>query len=92
MDMKNLILNYFQEFELTDISRDINRIVIEERNDLIGDLKIAGYEHLESIVVKGYSLQNLRSLRITQNPLLKSISFGKKACHNVIQVDISSLR
>ena len=91
MNLKNMILNYYQEIELTDISRDIVDLIIEERNDLIGDLTIAGYENLERIEIQEGSLQNIRSLIITNNPSLKSISVADFGCEFVLKVELKSI-
>ena len=86
--MKNTIINYYQEIALTDISRDIVDLVITDNADLIGDLRIVGYEHLETFEI--HSLRSIRSLTISGNPLLKLIVFEYCACYNVKRVDISS--
>ena len=91
MNLKNMILNCYHEIELTDISRDIVDLIIEERNDLIGVLTISGYENLERIEIQEKSLQNIRSLIITNNPLLKSISVEDSGCKFVLKVDLWSL-
>ena len=78
--LKNTIVNYYQEIELVDIPLDIVNMVIENMNKLVGYLTISGYEHLESIEIKDYSLQNIHSLTINNNPVLKSISIGINAC------------
>ena len=91
MNLKNMILNCYHEVELTDISRDIVDLIIEERNDLIGDLAIAGYEHLERIEIQEGSLQNIRSLIITNNPSLNSISVADSGCRFVLKVELESI-
>ena len=64
-----------------------------KRNDLI----IVNYPYLESIHVEKRSLQNLRSLVISDNPLLSNISFrdnedyDDSAFMNVKNVTISSI-
>ena len=37
------------------------------------DLELCGFDNLESIVVEKNTLKNLNSLKISDNPLLKSI-------------------
>jgi len=91
MNLKNMILNCYKIIELTDISRDIIDLIIEERNDLIGDLTISGYENLERIEIQEKSLQNIRSLIITNNPSLKSISVADSSCGIVMNAKISSM-
>ena len=91
MNLKNMILNCYHEIELTDISRDIIDLIIEERNDLIGDLTIAGYEHLERIEIQEGSLQNIRSLIITNNPSLNIISVDYSGCKYVMKVELESI-
>ena len=91
MNLKNMILNCYHEIELTDISRDIVDLIIEERNDLIGDLTIAGYENLERIEIQEGSLQNIRSLIITNNPSLNSISVADSGCKFVMKVELGSI-
>ena len=64
-----------------------------KRNDLI----IVNYPYLESIHVEKKSLQNLRSLVISDNPLLSRITFGDNDGYedgvfmNVKNVSISSI-
>ena len=61
------------------------------------DLIIVNYPNLESIHVEKRSLQNLRSLVISDNPLLSNISFGDNEDYddsvfmNVKNVTISSI-
>ena len=58
---------------------------------------IVNYPYLESIHVEKRSLQNLRSLVISDNPLLSNISFGDNEDYddsvfmNVKNVTISSI-
>ena len=68
----------------------IENLVIAN-NDICGDLIIAGYEQLESITVKAYAIQNIRSLSIVNNPQLKNLTFNDCACEYVTKVKISSL-
>ena len=82
--LKNTIVNYYQEIELVDIPLDIVNMVIENMNKLVGYLTISGYEHLESIEIKDGSLQNIHSLTINNNLVLKSISIGNNACRYTI--------
>ena len=91
INLKNDILNCYHEIELTDISRDIVDLIIVERNNLIGDLTIAGYEHLERIEIQEGSLQNIRSLIITNNPSLTSISVADSGCQFVLKVELKSI-
>ena len=91
MNLKNMILNCYHEIELTDISRDIVDLIIEEKNDLIGDLIIADYEHLERIEIKEDSLRNIRSLIIKNNPLLNSISIANSGCSFVMKMELKSI-
>ena len=82
--LKNTILNYHQEIILADIPLDIVNLIIENKNELVGYLTISGYEHLQSIEILRGSLQNILSLTINNNPLLKSISIGSNACEYTI--------
>ena len=90
MNLKIIILNYYQEIWLTDISLNIVDLVIENENEMVGYLTISGYEHLESIEVNDDSLQNILSLTIKSNPSLKIISIGDFACLCTINVSLSS--
>ena len=90
INLKNTILNYYEEIELADIPPDIVNLVIENKNELMGYLTIAGYEHLESIEILGSSLQNILSLTISNNPVLKSISIGDYACEFIYTITLSS--
>ena len=87
----NTILNYYKEFELTDISREITHLVIEGGDGLFGDLLVSEYEQLESFEVKKYCLQHIRSLVIENNPSLKSIHFDAFTCMYVVWLELSSL-
>ena len=91
MNLKNTILNYYQDVQLPGVSPDVVTLIIEDGNDIVGDLMISGYDHLESIEVRTKSLQNIRSLIITNNSLLKSIVFDDNACEYANRVLISSL-
>ena len=91
MNLKNMILNCYHEIELTDISRDIVDLIIEGRNDLIGDLTISVYDNLERIEIKNISLRNIRSLIITNNPSLNSISVADSGCRFVLKVELESI-
>ena len=90
MDLKNTVLNYYQDIRLTDISLSIVDLVIENENEMVGYLTISGYEHLQSIEVNKNSLRNILSLTIKCNPSLKSISIGIFACENTENVTLSS--
>ena len=58
-----------------DKKRNVKGLVIGEGcgNEMKDDLELCGFENLESIVVKKDTLKNLNSLKISDNPLLKSI-------------------
>ena len=90
MNLKIIILNYYQEIWLTDISLNIVDLVIENENEIVGYLTISGYEHLQSIKVNKESLMNILSLTIKNNPLLKIISLDDNACENTRNVTLSS--
>ena len=90
MNLKNTILNYYQEIDLADISLNIVDLIIEDENEMVGYLTISGYEHLESIKVNEKSLINILSLTIKNNPLLKIISIGNFACFYSITAFTSS--
>ena len=90
MNLKIIILNYYQEIWLTDISLNIVDLVIDNKNEMVGYLTISGYEHLKSIEVNKNSLRNILSLTIKCNPSLKSISIGNFACENTENVTLSS--
>ena len=55
--------------------RNVKKLVIGEGcgNEMNDDLELCGFDNLESIVVKEDSLKNLNSLKISDNPELKSI-------------------
>ena len=80
----------------------IQELVIDEGcgNEFKGDLKLCGFGYLEKLVVKKKSLQNAKSLQISDNAVLKSIetegfeesSFSSSgAFHFVKSVVISSM-
>ena len=89
MNLKNQILACYLDIELTDISSNIRRLVIEGRNDLIWDLKITDHNQIESIIIVENSLQNIRSLTIKNNSSLKMIFLNNEACYFVALVTIS---
>ena len=90
MNLKHTILNYYKEIELTDIPYSIVNLVIEDKCDVLGDMKIIGYEHLESIHVRENSLKNIRSLVIMNNSVLKSIVFESHSCYYTVRFELSS--
>ena len=80
-----------------DKKRSVKQLVIAEGigNEMNDDLELCGFDNLESIVVKKDSLKNLNSLKISDNPLLKSIEtedgeYKKGAFYNVKNVTITS--
>ena len=91
MNLKNTILNFYHELVLTDIAATVVNLVIEGRNEAASELRVAGYEQLETIVILSDSLQNVHMLIITNNPLLKSVVCGENACEFVLKVELSSL-
>ena len=90
MNLKNTVLNYYEEIELTDISLNIVDLVIENENEMVGYLTISGYDHLESIEIKGNSLHNILTLTIDNNPMLRSIIIGEHANKNTMNITLSS--
>ena len=91
MNLKNTILNFYHELVLTDITATVVNLVIEGRNEAASELRIAGYEQLETIEISSKSLQNVHRLIITNNPLLKSVECSGHACELVMKVELSSL-
>ena len=89
INLKNTILNYYRQIELPDISLDIDNLVIENDNELVGHLIISGYTFLESIEIKGNSLQNILSLTINNNLLLRSIIIENHACEYTMNTTLS---
>ena len=80
-----------------DKKRSVNELVIDEGcgNEMKDDLKLCGFDNLKSIVVKKNTLKNLNSLKISDNPVLKSIEtedgeYEKGAFYNVKNVTITS--
>lgn len=64
-----------KELMSDDKKKTLTNLVVEESclNDLKDDLKICDFQRLRSIEIQRESLQNLNSLVISKNPLLKSI-------------------
>ena len=91
MNLMNTILNFYHEIVLTDITATVVNMVIEGRNNPASELRIAGYEQLETIEISSKSLQNVHMLIITNNPLLKSVVCGENACEFMLKVELSSL-
>ena len=91
MKLKNTILNFYHKLVLTDIAATVVNMMIEGRNEAASELRIAGYEQLETIEISSKSLQNVHMLIITNNPLLKSVVCGENACELVMKVELSSL-
>ena len=61
------------------------------------DLKICDYPNLKQLSIHNNSLNNIHSLTISNNPLLREISFGKTneendgCMENVESIEISSI-
>ena len=91
INLKNAIINYYSQMELSNISTVTANTIIENYNDLGGDFYVVGYENLESIVIQEESLQNVRSLIIKENPSLTSIEIKKNACMYVFDIELSSI-
>ena len=100
INFKNAIIQLQQlPFELPEFEKDIQEMIIEEEfgNDYYGNLVIQNYPNLQSIVVKNYSLQNLKSLKICNCEKLKKIEiengggWGNGGFHNVKNVIIESI-
>ena len=60
-------------------------------NEWKGDLMLANYQHLEKIVVKKNSLNNLNSLKICNCEKLKSIEVKSGSTKHVTNVNIESI-
>ena len=89
INFKNAII----KFELPGFAKDIEEMIIEEGfgNDYHGNLVIENYPNLEKIVVKKYSLKNLKSLKICNNGRLKTIETGEGTFCYVKNVIIESI-
>ena len=89
INFKNAII---LPFELPEFEKDIQEMIIEEGfgNDYYGNLVIQNYPNIQSIVVKNYSLQNLKSLKICNCEKLKTIEIEDGAFYNVKNVQIES--
>ena len=84
-----------------DKKRSVKELVIDEGcgNEMKDDLELCGFENLESLVVEKNSLVVLNSLKISDNPVLKSIETkddtekkpNTAALENVKSVTISSI-
>lgn len=90
LNLKHTIVNYYSEAELPDLSRDTVQLEINGKNESHGDLKIVDYEHLETIKIGHYSLQNIRSLIIKDNPNLERIVVDVCACEHVLFLELAS--
>ena len=91
MNLMNTILNFFRELVLTDIAVTVVNLVIEGQNNPASELKITGYEQLETIEILSDSLRNVHRLTIINNPLLTSVVCSERVCENVLKVELSSL-
>lgn len=91
MNLKNMILDYYKEIELSSITNTIVDLVIKSDDKWIGDLKITNLMHLQSIVIERESLQSVRLFTIMKNPSLKSILVCKRSCSYVSRFELSSL-
>ena len=75
------LTNYDTSIVLNDIDDEVNvhnlihELVIDEGcgNDYDDDLELSGYCYLERLEVRTNSFKNLKSLRISDNPVLKTI-------------------
>ena len=72
------------------IPLDINTLVIEDKNELVGHLIISGYNNLEVFEITDNALQNILSLTIENNPKLKSIIIGDNSCTYTMNITLSS--
>ena len=83
--------------ENEDNKRNVKELVIAEGcgNEMKRNLQLYGFDNLESIIVKKNTLKNLKSLKVSDNPLLKSIKTENGdnetgVFYNVNNVTISS--
>ena len=78
--------NYETSIVLKDVVNDrivhslIHELVIDEGcgNDYDVDLELSYLVHLERLEVRSNSFKNLKSLKISDNPVLKTVDIGKK--------------
>ena len=90
-DLRELLIN-------EERKKGVSELVINEEcgNEMKGNLELCGFENLENLVVKKNSLMNLNSLKISDNPVLKSIDiedgdYRNDGLKNVKNVMITSL-
>ena len=71
----------------------VKELVIGEGcgNEMKDDLELCGFENLGSIVVKKNTLENLNSLKISDNPQLKTFNTGDKSFYMIKSLIMESM-
>ena len=96
INFKNAIIQSQLPFELPGFGKDIKEMIIEEEfgNDYYGNLVIANYSNLKKIILKKKSFIYLNSLKICDNPVLKTITIEDNVqngiLHSINKIHIQS--
>ena len=79
-------------FEWKHMNKNVRNLVIRENllNDLTGSFEFSNYRYLESLTIYDHSFQNVKSVTISDNPQLSTISFRGQSFNNAISIEISS--
>ena len=79
-------------FEGEHMNKNVRNLVIRENllNDLTGSFEFSNYQYLESITIYDHSFQNVKSVTISDNLQLSTISFRGQSFYNAITIEISS--
>lgn len=90
--LQKAILGLFFEGTIFDCSPDITELVINAEEDWnVGQLAIRDYPNLLTIQLDDQSFESVRSLRIFNNPQLKTITIGDVCCNRAEFLSISSI-
>ena len=83
--LKQIILSLYKEVELVKRNQKVEQLIIRSNygNKMRRDLIISNYPQLNLIEVGDMSLQNVRSVKICDNPQLKKVIIGKRSFFSV---------
>ena len=93
--LKEAILSYYPTTSLSDFSHhfscDISQLTLDGMSDWIGHLVITNHQSLISIRISKSSAKHLLSLKISNNPRLKTIETKDFGCTYIQHLEISGI-
>lgn len=91
-NLKEVILSMDNTVELADWDRNIIEMTIEMHygEELNGNIVLSNYPQLKFITFNDFSLQNVKSMKICDNPKLEEICIGYSAFGNTFRCDFIS--